>query len=146
MGRCCALQLEQPVGKVRGGTALCLHLSTHSCTHTQSTVQAQGGSMGGIKHLAPFECLSWKQAKDSTCLQVPDSLLLATVHLGEAFILVGNMYCCFYVSRTRVSLHFSSSDFHAPQKIPPLSCYFPHPLCRQHVPSSEMLSFQREGG
>lgn len=39
-------------------------------------------------------------------LQVPRSLLLAAFDLGEALILRGNIYCGFYVSRTRVSLHF----------------------------------------
>lgn len=80
------------------------------------------------------------------CPQAPESLLLATLHTGEAFILIGNMYCCFYISRTRVSLHFSSADLLCTTKDPPFSCYFPRPLCRQQVPSSEMLSVQREGG
>lgn len=70
------------------------------------------------------------------------SLLLATVYLGEALILIGNMYCGFYVSRMRVSLHFSSADLSCITQDPPLCFSFPHPLCKQQVPSSEMLSVQ----
>lgn len=121
------------------------HTFVHTNTHTEHS-SAQWRSMEGIKHLAALECLPWKQAKDSTCPQGPGSLLLATVYLGEALILVGNMYCCFYVSRTRASPHFSSADLPFTTKYPPLSCCFAHSLCKQQIPSPEMLSALMEGG
>lgn len=64
-----------------GGHALCLHLCTHSCTQTRThAAAAKWGNTEGIKHLAPLECLPWKQAKDNTCRQAPGSLPLATVY------------------------------------------------------------------
>lgn len=85
-----------------------VHTFVHTNTHTEHS-PGPVGQRGGIKHLAPLECLPWKQAKDSMCPQAPGSLILATVYLGEALILIGNMYCCFYVSRARVSLSFSTA-------------------------------------
>lgn len=68
----------------RGDNALCLHLCTHSHTQTHTRrharrAAAERGNTEGIKHLAPLECLPWKQAKDNTCLLAPGSLPLATV-------------------------------------------------------------------
>lgn len=132
----------------RGGHALCLHLCTHSCTQTWThAAAAKWGNTEGIKHLAPLECLPWKQAKDNTCRQAPGSLPLATVYAGETLILRGSLPCCFYVSRTRVSVYFPSADLPCtPKERIPLFSLLSPPALLQQVPSSEMLSVQREGG
>ena len=105
---------EQAVEKVWGGmpsACTCAHIRAHKHTPMHAhRAAAKWGNMEEIKHLAPLECLLWKQAKDNTCPQAPGSLPLAMVYPGETLILRGNLHCCFYVSRMRASVHFPSAD------------------------------------
>lgn len=64
------------------------------------------------------------------CPQAPGSLPLAMVYPGETLILRGNLHCCFYVSRKRVSVQFPSADLPCTprERIPPFFLFSSPPL------------------
>lgn len=131
LGGCRATQLGAGCREGRGGEcplSAPVHTLAHTNTHAR-TAAAQWGNTEGIKHLALLECLPWEQAKDM-CPRAPGSNPLATIYPGETLFLRGNEHSCFYVSRTRVSVWFSSADIPCTPRgrIPPFLPVSPIPF------------------